>query len=108
MSSHKKLRKFSTPNRRFVVTMLIIFAIVFIIYNSFISDGHESIEIRSEQIDVLKKKTLSTKSRDQNINLNENAIDVLEIPTLKLITEFKNGIYFYNIHEQIESWVGKL
>lgn len=113
-------KKFSTPSwlsRRLVLTVLIILVIMFIVHNAPSSDVEiildankmrlEKVERSSMILDVLRKKKLAQEGLNQNNadQLDENANEEPAIPAFRLITEFKNGIYFYNIHEPTESWV---
>lgn len=60
---------------------------------------------RSAILDALRnRKEPNAQSNDDNV-VDEAVDEEPVIPAFRLITEFKNGIYFYNIHEPTESWV---
>lgn len=115
----------SISNRRLVVIILVILVIIFFVHNSPTSEVEIILDVNKMQLEKVDRSvildTLRKRNKDVNNNVNannndnnNNIDDALAdnspgdqpgIPAFRLITEFKNGIYFYNIHEPTESWV---
>lgn len=134
MKQQQTFKKFSASDlynksmayRRLVVVALILIVIIFFVHNTPSSSDVEIIldvnKMRLEKVDrssmildALRKKKQQQPGGSidgvDHVKSGDLPADTLAeepvIPAFRLITEFKNGIYFYNIHEPIESWVVK-
>lgn len=94
----------SLSNRRLLIIVAIVLVIMFFAHNSPSSDVEIILDVNNMRLEKIDKNQpsiiLDVLRKSNNANKEEESI-----PAFRLVTEFINGIYFYNIHEPIETWV---
>lgn len=92
-------------NARFLTLAFLVVLVILFVSRPDPSADHIEIFIKDDQHHHNKASNKSESSLIIDALLNpSDENDEPSIPVFRLVSEFINGIYFYNIHEEIESW----